>query len=306
MSRLHGPALVLLSFLASAARAQSPGASAPRALGARTVVLTGAPVPVHVAPKTATLLIFDPDLDLEHTKLERDSLFIVHVWSAHAIALEPLAELTDPVTLTVSFQGAAPGKPQRVLLVTPPSGVDAQVRLVPSASATETHVAELEARNAACEARLAEAEEGAGVPSEVALVRAGKVGQRGVRVIKGEPDSSAGGKGAQEARWIVSHVADEWVVVTVPWDGARVQTGWQPGRAWLVGDTLGERFAAHTVLLEPADPRTNAAARLVVGAVRPPSSAGSVFRLEVHAAGGQAPLSIPGVTLGTLKEEGPE
>jgi hypothetical protein len=257
-----------------------------------------------VAPKTATLLIFEADLDLEHTKLENGALFTVHVWSAHAIALEPLAELADPVTLTVSFQGAVPGKPQRVLLVTPPSGVDAQVRLVPSTDETEARVAELQARNAACEARLAEAVEGAGVPSEVAFVRAGKVGRNGVRVINGAPVPSAGGRGAgaaQEAK-VVSHVADEWVVVTVPWDGTRVQAGWKPGRAWLVGIFSGERFAAHTLLLEPADPRTNAEARLVVGAVRPPGSAGSSFRLEVRAEGGQAPLSIPGVEMNEEEE----
>ncbi|MFP2929478.1 DUF2381 family protein [Pyxidicoccus sp. 3LG] len=302
MSLLHGLALVLLPFLAGLAAAQPLSGRVPRV---REAALAGPPVTVQVAPGVATLLLFDADLDLERTVLEQRERFAVHTWSARAIVLEPLEELKAPVALTVRFQGAAEKETPALMLVTAPAEVDAQVRLVRSTGETQalrSRVAQLEGRVAACEARLAQAREGASAPSPMAFVLAGRIGENGVRVVSAKETNAAPGKNMPSP---VSFVANDWLVVTVKVDGAVARPGWRPEQAWLVGEATGARFAVHTVRLEPASPQTNGKDLLVVEADRPPASAGLLFRLEVHAGGGQSPLSIPGVLMKKTERDRP-
>ncbi|MCP3139904.1 DUF2381 family protein [Pyxidicoccus xibeiensis] len=305
LSLLHGLALVLLPFLAGVAAAQPLAARTPRV---REALLTDTPVTVHMAPGVATLLLFDADLDTGRTVLEPRERFTLHTWSARVITLEPLEELKAPAALTVRFQGAAVTEQSSLSLVAAPAEVDAQVRLVRSTGgatqALRSRVAELEGRVAACEARLEGARESAGALSPTAFVLAGRIGSKGVDVVSALAPAAPPAPGRSEPS-PVSFVANDWLVVTVKVDAAVARSGWKPERAWLVGEATGARFAAHTVQLEPGSPRTDGTALLVVEAARPPVSEGLLFRLEVHVAGGQSPLSIPGVLMKKTEKFGP-
>jgi uncharacterized protein (TIGR02268 family) len=288
--------LALLSLVAWAAAAQP---SSEPTVRVRRVPLTGAPVDVRVAPGIPTTLNFDADIDPRKVELGDSGRVKVLEKGPRALTLTPVAPLREAVALRVRFADPALTLEPVFSLRTDPDEVDAQVMVYRDARAPEllrAQVAGLEARCAACEARLAALRERPPPTGPASLVLAGVLGKGSVSRFKAT--CAAGPHSAGKfCRAVWGVLTEEWVVVSFEVNNPPEGPEWRPGGAWLVHEASGERFAARVVAMEPEALAPGAKGRVVVEFATPPPSMGRVARVEVREAAGARHLSASGVTL---------
>ncbi|MCP3142649.1 DUF2381 family protein [Pyxidicoccus xibeiensis] len=296
MSPLPGLVLALLSLMPWTAAAHPPSE---RTLRARRVPLTGAAaVDVRVAAGIPTTLNFDADINPLSVALEVGLVKVLSV-AARAITLTPIAELDGAVTLRVRFADACSALEPVFLLRADAAEVDTQVTAYRDARAPElllAQVAELEAHTAACEREAATLRERGRAIGPASLVLSGQIDGNGVKVADARcgPGPSPGGVECSEGQ---RFLAETWVVVSVWLRNSPGQPVWQPGRAWLVGESSRERIPARVVALEPEALAPDAKGTLAVEFTRPPHRPGEVYRVEVREAKGARHLSVSDVTV---------
>nr|WP_225936904.1 DUF2381 family protein [Myxococcus sp. RHSTA-1-4] len=283
----------MLSLVAWTAAAQPPSE---RTVRVRRVPLTGAPVDVRVAPGIPTTLNFDADINPGTVELGDSGHVRVLDVGARSITLTPGTELGEAVALRVRFADACLPLEPVLSLRADAAEVDAQVTAYRDARAPEwlrAQVAELEARNATCQAELAALRERGRATSPAALVLSGQL-EKGVQVDRPrcEPAILEGGLACDTER---RHLAATWVVVSVRLRNPPGQPVWRPGAAWLVSESTRERFPARMVALEPEAPAPGTEGTVALEFARPPRRPGEVFRVEAREAEGTRHLSVRGV-----------
>ncbi len=307
MSPLPGRVLALLSLMAWTAAAQP---LPERTLRSRRVPLTGAAVDVRVAPGVPTTLNFDADIHPPSVVLEPSGSVQVLAMAARAITLMPVAELGKAVSLRVRFADACVTLEPRFSLRADAAEVDAQVTAYRTAPAPElllAQVAELEARAAACEAEVGPLRERVRGTGPASWVISGQLDAAGVRTEGGNCEWDTGVHG-MECDKAAHHLATTWMVVSMRLRLPRGQPAWKPGKAWLVSESSGERFAARGVTLASDTLGPDADATLAVEFFPPSPRLGEHYRVEVHEADGARNLSmwVAGAkTAASKKKDGP-
>lgn len=308
-SRPWLPILGLLpAFLSVVAWAAEAEPSRAPSLQFRRVLLTAKPEVVRMTPGIPTTISFDAELNPRSVRLGDSPRVRLLETGRHSVTLLSDGDLGAGVELRVAFL-SEPALPEPVFkLVTDEAVADAQVVVFRGASATEllqARLTELEARGAACEARLAAQRDRAASPIEWVLSR--QVEEWRVRVTTFRARHDAEGLTAADLRRVQ---ADAWVVLEVELTNESGRP-WQPRAAWLEGPSTG-RVEARTVAMKPEVLPPGGTGRVAAEFEwrRGQSGApGEELRWVLEAAGGTRPLSIAGVVLeaepGAREKSGP-
>lgn len=264
----------------------------------RNVVLSAKAEAIRVSTSVPTTLTFDVAVNARAAVLSDTALVEVLAVGERSLTLRALEALHEPVTLRVPLSDASALMAPVFKLTTTADVVDAQVLVFRDDSSPEllrARLADLEARCAACEAALAEQRERGAAKRPADWVLSGQVKERGVKVARLFASRQAS---AMDARVGVAarFLADTWVAFKLQVENDFGQP-WRPGRAWLEDAVTGQRVAARALLSSLEDIPLGGVGHVVVEFGWKNGDSTGEYRLVIEAAGGGAPLVIPGVVL---------